>query len=240
MQRKISVIVITAALMIGSAGCSGSSSDDANEVRSSEELAVSLLDVGDMEGAWTVNKGPRDGAVLESGVVTDEGRGKLPTVDVCEAASQASREAAEKLEWQAFRQLNKTENDPVDLPTDREGHMEFVQEFLTSDEPNVLATMFDDLATGLRACLGELPAGEEGPGTVTEVEIEPVGDQRIAALTTVEEAGGEGTWYVYSALVRSGSVFMSVTVADIVLGDLEPELTVVDVNEILSTAVTKL
>jgi hypothetical protein len=89
-------------------------------------------------------------------------------------------------------------------------------------------------------CLGDVPAGEEGPGTITEVEIEPVGDQRIATLAQIEEAGGGGVWNIYSVLVREGSVLMSITAVDIVLGDLEMEMDVADLDAMLSVATSKI
>lgn len=235
-------LAVSLVMLAGLSGCADSSNDATNatnKVRTSDELAATLLSVDDLDGEWTIDTGPQDGALLETGVVTEEGRDLLPTIDLCPDASQPAQDAAEKLSWQAYRQLERAEDDPIDPPTDREGHMEFVQQYLMSDDPDVLSVMFDDLADGFVDCLGEMPAGEEGPGITTEVDIEPVGDQRIAVLATVEEAGGEGTWHVYSTLVRSGSVFMSLVVVDIVLGDLPLELTVTEVNRILSTAVAK-
>lgn len=239
MTRTRSTFLVSAVLLVALAGC-GDSADNADTIRSSAELADALVTVDDLDGEWTVNKGPQDGAVMETGEVTEAGKGKLPTVELCDAASQAAKEAAKTLSWQAYRQLDKTEDNPVDPPTDREGHMEFVQQFLLSDTPDSLSQLFDDVSSGFVDCLGDIPAGEEGPGTAVKVDIDPVGDQRIAVLATIEEAGGEGTWYLYSALVRRGSVLISVTVADIVLGDLEPEVTVDDVNDILDVAVSKL
>lgn len=240
MRGRLSSVVVSFVVIAGLAGCSDSSDGGKDEVRTAEELAAALLGVDDLDGVWTVSTGPQDGAVLENGVVTDKGRGLLPKGDLCDDANQKAKDAAAKLGWQAFRQMDKTVDDPVDPPTDREGHVEFVQQYLMSDDPDVLEPMFDDLATGVVDCLGDIPAGEEGPGTAAEVDIEPEGDQSIAVLTTMEEAGGAGMWYVYSVLVRSGSVLMSTVIADVLLGDLEPELTIDDVNEILSTAVSRL
>ena len=239
MKHTYGSIFVAATLLVVSVGCSDSA-DDEDVIRSSAELASALVTVDDLDGEWTLNEGPQDGAVLETGEVTEAGRDKLPTVDLCDAASNEAKAAADELSWQAYRQLDKTEGDPVDPPTDREGHVEFVQEFLMSDNPDTLSRLFDDVASGFVDCLGDIPAGEEGPGTAVEVDIDPMGDQRIAVLATIEEAGGGGMWHVYSALVRRGAVLVSLVIADVVLGDLVPELTVSDVNDVLAAAVSKL
>jgi hypothetical protein len=46
-------------------------------------------------------------------------------------------------------------------------------------------------------------------------------------------------WNVYSTLVRSHSVLMSVTMVDITLGDLDAELGVSDLDAVLSAALSK-
>lgn len=220
-------------------GCAVSSIRDTNKIRSSEELADSLLTDEDLVGDWNPNVGPDGAALPASGVITDVERPMLPQVELCEEAGQVARDAIDSVKWQGFRQLDKVVGDPIDPPADREGHMEFVQQFLMSGEPDEVESLFDDIASGYKECLGELPAGEEGPGIVTELDIEPVGDQRIAALARIEEAGGGGMWNVYSALVREGSVLMSITAVDIVLGDLEAEIGVSDLNAMLSAATSK-
>ena len=72
------------------------------------------------------------------------------------------------------------------------------------------------------------------------MQIGPIGDERVAVLSRFEEAGGTGVWNIYSVLVRKGSVLVSVTAVDIVMGDLEAELTLSDVGRIVDAAVSKL
>ena len=203
-------------------------------------MARSLPEAKDLEGEWSINVGPPEGGLPASGVITEAERDLLPQIEVCETAPQASKEAIKSLEWTAFRQLDKNVEDPIDMPEDREGHIIFVQEFLMTDEPAALMSLFDAVSPAFSDCVGPLPAGEEGAGTVSLVDIELLGDQRIAALATIEEAGGGGTWYVYSVLVRKGSVLASFTIADVVLGDLEAEVDVDVVAEIVSRGLAQL
>jgi hypothetical protein len=234
------MMVLVGTTCVALVGCAVTSTRDTNKIRSSEELAQSLLTDEDLEGDWKPNTGPDGAGLPASGVITDVERPMLPQVELCEEAGQVARDAIDSVKWQGFRQLDKVVDDPIDPPADREGHMEFVQQFLTSGDPNEVESLFDDIASGYKECLGELPAGEEGPGIVTELDIEPVGDQRIATLARIEESGGGGVWNVYSALVREGSVLMSITVVDIVLGDLEAEIGVSDLDAMLSVATSKI
>lgn len=206
---------------------------------STQELAGGLLVADDLEGNWKLNSGPEGADLSTTGIIDDTNRDKLPQIQLCDTASQESRDALNAIQWQAFRQIDKTVDNAIKPPKDREGHMIFVQEWLTSGESDELELVFGDISAAVKECLGDIPAGEEGPGTITEAEIEPIGDQRVAALTQFEEAGGVGTWNIYSVFIRAGTVLMGVTAVDIVLGDLEPELTVADLDEILPTALSK-
>lgn len=233
------IVVVVATTTFGLVGCSLARTRDKNTVKTAEELAASLLTDEDLEGEWKLNPGPDGASLPASGVITDAVRGMLPRVEVCEKTNQTARDALDKLQWQAFRQLDKTVDNPIKPPADRAGHMEFVQQWAVSGEPDELESMFDDIAPGFLDCLGEVPAGEEGPATISEVDIDPVGDQRVAVLAQIEEAGGGGMWNVYSTLVRSHSVLMSVTMVDITLGDLDAELGVSDLDAVLSAALSK-
>lgn len=237
-KSRIAACFIVATLVVALGSCTRASRSP-KVVLSAQQLADGLLVADDLEGNWKLNSGP-DGADLSTtGIIDDNNRDKLPQLELCEAASQESRDALNAIQRQAFRQIDKTVDNAIKPPKDREGHMIFVQEWLTSGEPDELELVFDDISAAVKECLGDIPAGEEGPGTITEAEIEPIGDQRVAALAQFEEAGGVGTWNIYSVFIRAGTVLMGVTAVDIVLGDLEPELTVADLNEILSTALAK-
>lgn len=96
---------------------------------------------------------PPDARMPTSGVVPDSLQQMLPTIEFCGKASEESRSAADALRWQAFRQLDQSEQDPIDMAAgDRVGHMIFVQEFLRSGDPAEIETAFNALRDGLQAC----------------------------------------------------------------------------------------
>jgi hypothetical protein len=159
MTHRIPALVLTAVLCVG---CGGSSSTD--------DLSDALLTVGDLAGEWTQSTGDPEapeGTIPASGIVPDELRAMLPTFDLCPAASEAGKEAAESIQWQYFRQFDLAAGDPIDPPNDREGHMLFLQQFILSGDSLDLEQLTADLFPALEACLGDIPAGEEGPGTAS-------------------------------------------------------------------------
>lgn len=231
-------VMLVAALLVGAAGC-GDDEDQA-AVPTAEDLAASLVTPGDYEGEWTVNEGSEGAEQALSGVVPDELRELLPSIELCDQASSESREAAAALRWQAFRQLDLAVEDPIDVPADRVGHLVFLQEFLTSGEPGEIEATFDLVREGMQACLGELPAGEEGPGRAEEMSVPDVGDDRYGVFETVEEAGGWAEWLIYETMVREGPVLMLFTVVDIRAGEgVEPYYSIDDVGEMVQTAVDR-
>lgn len=206
-----------------------------------EQLAAVLVRPDDYEGQWTVNV-PPDSQAAVPGVVTEEQQKMLPRIELCDDASAESRSAAEALHWQAFRQLDQSETDPIDMaPGDRVGHMIFVQQFLMSGDPAEVESTFEALRDGMQACQGPIPAGEEGPGTTGPMTVPDVGDDRYGDLTTMEEAGGGAQWLLHNSLVRQGSVLMDLQVVDIVMGEgVEPAFTTENIGTFVTTAVDKL
>lgn len=237
--RSHTVLAVSFVLVAVLTGCADRDTHERGKVLSTGELAAALLEPGDMEGKWTVNRGPEGADLSTTGEITDANREQLPQVEVCDKAGAEPRKALDGLEWQAFRQVDRTVDNPITPPKDREGHMEFVQQWLISGPSDEMATLFDTIEPAFTDCLGDIPAGEEGPGTVTEALIKPAGDQHVAVLSRFEEAGGIGTWNIYSVLVRAGTVLMSMTIVDIVLGDLPAEIQIPDVDRIVETAVDK-
>lgn len=226
------------ALVVLFAACG--SDDTSTAPPTDDALAASLLTVDDIEGDWTINLPPDAPESAASGVVPEELRDQLNGLEMCEAASDTSRAAVEGLRWQAFRQLDLTVDDPIE-PPDRSGHMIFVQEYLTSADSDEIAATFTALRDGMQACLGDLPAGEEGPGTAASMAVPEVGDDRYGVLMLVEEAGGWAQWRLHNTLVRRGPVLMLMLVVEITAGEgTEPDYSVDDVSQFITTAVDKL
>jgi hypothetical protein len=224
--------------MIVTAGVAGCGGDEVT-VPTAEELGAALVVVDDVDGTWTVNAGPSDSPMPESGVIPEELRGQLPTLELCDLAPAEAQAAADGVVWLAYRQLDQEEDDPIELPADRTGHLVFVQEYLTAGEPEELSATFDALLPGFQACLGEQPAGEEGPAVTEELALPEVGDQRYGELTVMAEAGGWAEWHIAAAVVRDDAVLMSFVLVDIVGGDVEPAFTAAQFGEMVETAVAR-
>jgi hypothetical protein len=252
-SRSRFLIALTGAaiLLLGACGGNGSQSASLSSndkpawsqgaVPTAEQLASVLVTADDFDGTWTVNV-PPDSQMATPGVVPDTQQDLLPKIELCDKASEESRTAAEALRWQAFRQLDQSEENPIDMAAgDRVGHMIFVQEYLMSGDPAEVEKTFNALRDGMRACQGKIPAGEEGPGKAEPMTIPDVGDDRYGDLTTLAEAGGGAYWLLHNSLVRQGPVLMDLQVVDIVMGKgVQPTFTTTDVGSFLTTAVEKL
>src|SRR5690606_5010496 len=121
----------------------------------------------------------------EHGVVTDEMQALLPRMELCEEASAETRTAIQDLRWMAFRQIDLEVDDPIRPPEDTTGHLVFVQKLMIAGEPDEIEATFELLRDGMTACLGEIPADEEGPGLAEEMALPDVGDDRFGALLTM-------------------------------------------------------
>jgi hypothetical protein len=229
--RVLGVVALAAASVLAACG------DDQDTPPTAEQLAAQLVTVDSFDGDWTINAGPDDGTDMTSGVIPEDQRDMLPTVELCDAASPEAQAAAESLTWMAFRQLDLDEDDPIDPPKDRTGHMVFVQQFLTSGDADELATTFELLRSGSEACFGPIAAGEEGPGQAEAMSVPAVGDARFGVLTTIEEAGGSAEWRLHNAFVLDDSVLMSFVVVDIRAGDgVEPYYSTDDIDDMITIA----
>lgn len=229
--RVLGVLGLAAASVL--AGCG----DDQDAPPTAEQLAAQLVTVDSFEGDWTINAGPGDGTDMTSGVIPEDQRDMLPAVELCEAASPEAQDAVDSLIWMAFRQLDLDEDDAIDPPNDRTGHMVFVQQFLTSGDSDELATTFELLRSGSEACFGPIAAAGEGPGQAEAMPTPSVGDARFGVLTTIEEAGGWAEWRLHSAFVLDNDVLMSFLVVDIRAGDgVEPYYSTDDIDTMISIA----
>lgn len=253
MRHVLFVVGMTGAAILLLGGCGGDGSDAAPSpssaapsssqaaVPTAEQLAAHLVTAGTYDGTWTVNV-PQDAQSAIDGVVPESQQEMLPSLQLCAKASEESRAAADALRWQAFRQLDQFETNPIDMATgDRVGHMIFIQEFLLAGDPAEVETTFDALRDGVRACEGKIPAGEEGPGKAEPMTLPDVGEDRFGELTTVEEAGGGAYWLLHTSWVRQGPVLMNLQVVDIVMGEgVQPAFTTEDLDAFLTTAVDNL
>ncbi len=234
-------VVAVGALVLGAAGCGNGDADVT--APTAAELASSLVTIDSFDGDWAINAPPPDSGASPSGIITDDQLDLLPRLELCERASAESRAAASQLRWQAFRQLDLAVEDPIEPPDDRTGHMVFVQEFLLSGQPNEIETTFGLLRDGMQACLGEIPADEEGPGTAEAMTLPRTGDDRFGVLATIEEAGAgsDAEWRLHNALVRQGAVLMLLDVVDIRVGEgVEPYYSTDTVSRFVEIAVDRL
>jgi hypothetical protein len=229
--RVLGVLALAAAAVLAACG------DDQDTPPTAEQLAAQLVTVDSFDGDWTINPGPDDGSDMTSGVIPEDQRDMLPTAELCDAASPEAKAAAESLSWMAFRQLDLDEDDPIDPPMDRTGHMVFVQQFLASGDADELATTFELLRSGSEACFGPIAATEEGPGRAEAMPVPAVGDARFGVLTTMEEAGGSAEWLLHNAFVLDNDVLMSLLVVDIRAGEgIEPFYSTDDIDEMIAIA----
>lgn len=229
-------LLATCLLVIGATACGDDEAD--TTPRTAEQLAASLLAPTDLTGTWTPHQAPDEASI--DGVVSDEQQNMLPRMDLCDKASDSAREAVSAVQWKAFRQLDLTVDDPIDPPDDRSGHIVFAQEFLTSGDLDDITATFDQLRVGMDACLGEFPAGDEGPSTAATLVVPSVGDDRSAVLTTMEEAGGWAVWRLHQMVVREGSTLMAFLVVEIHSTDTEPLYGDDEVAALVSAAVGQL
>jgi hypothetical protein len=229
--------LFTLGLVVASCG------DDTDTTpRTAQQLAGSLLAPADLTGTWTPHQAPDqapDEASID-GVVSDEQQDMLPRMDLCDKASDSAREAVSALQWKAFRQLDLTVDDPIDPPADRSGHIVFAQEFLTSGDIDDITASFDQIRVGSDACLGDFPAGEEGPSTAATMVMPSLGDDRFAVLTTMGEAGGWAVWRLHQMVVREGSTLMAFLVVEIHSTDTEPLYSNDDIAALVAAAVGQL
>lgn len=223
MKARVAFLVSSGVLVaLTGSGCGGD--DDARAVPTAEQLAAQLLAPDDLEGAWSVTVPDSDVEVL-----------------LCPKASDQARAAASGLEWDAFMQLELETGDSITPPADRTGHMIFLQQFLAATDPTDTAATFDLLRQGAEACLGEIDAGEEGPGYAEVMDVPDLGDDSYGVLMTVEEAGGWAEWRLHEIIVRDGPVLMLAVVTDIRAGDgVEPYFTIDAIGDIAQTALDKL
>ncbi|MEZ5265666.1 MAG: hypothetical protein R2755_28660 [Acidimicrobiales bacterium] len=253
MRKHHSRAAATALAVVVSLAAAGGCGDDASTgpdttatgaeaataVPDAEQVAAMLLTAEDLGAGWTVNVGPADGPDLSNGVIPSEAGDLVPRPELCEAADPAPAAAVEAIDWLAFRQLDLAVADPIAPPEDRTGHLIFAQELIAAGEPAATTQSFVALRDGLAACFGEIPAGEEGPGTATTLDVGTSGEDTAGVLTTIEEAGGWAEWRLHTVVVRQGPVLVVLTVVEIRAGT-DPQLDTEDIVGITRAASARL
>lgn len=234
-RRHVLTVMVAGSLLLASCG------NGEETIPSAEQLSDMLISADDVEGDWSLFDGPQGGDQMidPSGILTDEQRELVPSFELCDRASDEAKQVADDLRPVVFRQMDLAVDDEIDPPSDREGHMVFLQQSLFAGDPDELADSFTIVRDELRACLGPIPAGEEGPGFAEELTVPEVGDDRFAALITIEEAGGWAEWRVHEIFVRQGPVVMLLVIVDIRAG-VDPYFSTSDIDDIVRTAAEKL
>lgn len=235
---QVGNVMLGSALLLAVGALTSCGGDES--IPTARQLSEALITASDFEGEWTLFAGPEEDQQLDpSGILTDEQRELVPSFDLCDRASDDAKKAAESLRPIVFRQLNLTVDDEIDPPFDRTGHMIFLQQFLYAGASDEIEESFDLVRAGMIECLGEMPAGEEGPGFADELEVPEVGDDRLGVLMTVEEAGGWAEWRIQEVLMRDGPVLMKFVVVDIRAGA-DPYFTTEAFGDMVRSAAAKL
>lgn len=218
--------------------------------RSPEKLAAALVTEKELGDGWTILAPPETGD--RSGVISDADRDKLPRMEFCAKASEESTKAVDALEWDAFRQLNLATATDSSQPTERESgdrtrpqhHIVFVQEFLMSGDAAGISKTYDALASGIRACWGEVTKYPDGEvGSSQALDVPAIGEARLGTRDIVTEpgpAGETGIWDIRNVIARDGDVLVAVTIAEITTPKVTPVIGDSEIEDILTTIAGKL
>lgn len=200
-----------------------------------DDLVAGLVTATDLGDGWSAPTAPDGDLGKIDGAVSDAQHDELPRPELCEQASEASISAADNLRWRAFRAFELQVDDTITPPNDRSGHLVFLQELLTTGPADELRTSFDLLEEGYEACLGDIPASEEGPGTAASMQVPQVGEDRFGTLLTFGEAGGWAEWRIHQIVVLDGPVLMSLMIGEIRSMDVEPLLARDQIDALITT-----
>ena len=246
-SRRTGLVGVLLGLALAACG-QGSTPEEqaATDAVTPEGLAAVLVTPADLGADWSVTQMPDFPELSDTGVVSDEAQRMLPRMQLCDAAGDVAQEAADTLEWSAFRQLDLSTGTPTEPPSPglpRVHHLVFAQEFLASGEPDVMEATYDALVAGADACLGTEKTPDGETVRTTELDVPELGDASHGWRDLVTEPGPAGrsaTWDLRQVLVRDGGVLLMTQVAEITSPRVATVLDDARVEAMLQTMVDKL
>jgi hypothetical protein len=134
---------------------------------------------------------------MAPGVVTDEMRAQLPTLDVCPEAGEEAANAAASVTWHAFTALE----------TPGEENTIMLGEFLYAADPTEVQVVFETLRDGTLLC-AEVEFGGDDSEAAEVIPLPELGDDRLGVRIVTTE--GDVRFHLWGAFVRDGPVFMFV------------------------------
>lgn len=185
-------VLIVVGLLLAS--CGGS---DQAAVPNPAQLAEALLTADDLGGDWVL---PADAV---AGILPDEAKAELPTLDLCEAAGAEAKAVAAGLDWQVGTGFT------LGRAPDGGFTPSFLELALAGD-PDQIAATFATVRDGLAACIGTRQLIEDGGDfAIEEVPLPGVGDDRIGLRwRQLDQPEGSDRWDVRLVLIRAGAVIV--------------------------------
>lgn len=240
---RLAIAALAACTLVGCAGQGGgdasptttpadspAASSSTTTVPTAAELAGFLATPAELGPDWTAWEGFEawpDGA---PGVIPEDQRELIPTLELCPAAGEESVALAAELPWQAFTQLHQETDDPF-------ATMVVAQELLLADEPQRTTQTFTTLRDGLSACMTASEDREIGRGE--SLEVPAVGEDRYAERTFGFDA--EARRDTRLVLVKDGPVLMAIRIDELLISpDAEAGLTPETVNALVTAMADKL
>ena len=194
------LLLATTACGSTTGGGSAKSTPTPSPTTISPGLAKVLVAPEDLAGKWQLSQKLRTFPGGRAGAIPSEYRHRLPTVDLCSAASATSAAAAAEVfaKWQVFTTLDQTGR----------GNFVSVAEMAYSD-PGRVEPVFQALKDGMRLCFGKEQKGQTPTATWA---LPPVGNERTGQQAS--STSGGATWTSHVALVRRGSVLVYIGVLE--------------------------
>lgn len=219
--RMASVVGVMCVVAV--AGCSSDGGGSAQgpspvAVPTVAQLQDALLVPADLTGQWAVDDQGTQGGVIE----------------LCAAASDASKQAAADLQFQAGVTL-RAQTEPGATGG------AYVAQFLLADQTDTVQSTFEALQAGAQACYGQPLVPEEDFGTNEPYELPAVGDVRYGEYHVMASSTPGYGSYLHMAVVRDGPVLMLLNVWEFTGQEGQnPEISAQDVGIIVTTAANKL